>query len=87
MMMNKILVTLYVPMIDKEYDVFIPANEYIWRINKLLVKALSDLSDGTLPMDKNYVIANIDTGKIYEKNSIVINTDIRNSTKLVLFDV
>ena len=85
--MNKILINLYVPNLNQHYDLFIPVNEFIWKINKLGVKSISDLSDGKLLMNQNYVIANIETGKIYDNNDIVINTDIRNTTKLVLIKI
>ena len=38
-------------------------------------------------MNQNYVIANIETGKIYDNNDIVINTDIRNTSKLALIKI
>lgn len=85
--MNKILINLYVPNLNQYYDLFIPVNEFIWKINKLVVKSISDLSDGKLLMNQNYVIANIETGKIYDNNDIVINTDIRNTTKLALIKI
>ncbi len=85
--MNKILINLYVPSLNQYYDLFIPVNEFIWKINKLVVKSISDLSDGKLLMNQNYVIVNIETGKIYDNNDIVINTDIRNTTKLALIKI
>lgn len=85
--MNKILINLYVPNLNQHYDLFIPVNEFIWKINKLVVKSISDLSDGKLLMNQNYVIANIETGKIYDNNDIVINTDIRNASKLALIKI
>lgn len=85
--MNKILINLYVPNLNQHYDLFIPVNEFIWKINKLVVKSISDLSDGKLLMNQNYVIVNIETGKIYDNNDIVINTDIRNTTKLALIKI
>ena len=85
--MNKILINLYVPNLNQYYDLFIPVNEFIWKINKLVVKSISDLSDGKLLMNQNYLIANIETGKIYDNNDIVINTDIRNTTKLALIKI
>jgi hypothetical protein len=85
--MNKILINLYVPNLNQHYDLFIPVNEFIWKINKLVVKSISDLSDGKLLMNQNYVIANIETGKIYDNNDIVINTDIRNTSKLALIKI
>lgn len=85
--MNKILINLYVPNLNQHYDLFIPVNEFIWKINKLVVKSINDLSDGKLLMNQNYVIINIETGKIYDNNDIVINTDIRNTTKLALIKI
>ena len=85
--MNKILINLYVPNLNQHYDLFIPVNEFIWKINKLVVKSISDLSDGKLLMNQNYAIANIETGKIYDNNDIVINTDIRNTSKLALIKI
>ena len=86
-MENKVLVKVYVPMLDESYDIFLPVNDYVWKINKYIVKLISDLSSGVLPIDKNYFIANIDSGMIYDNNTVIINTDIRNSTKLILLEV
>ena len=86
-MTNKVLINLYVPNLDKSYDLFIPTNEFIWKINKLVTKSVSDLSEQKLSIDKNYVLVNTETGKIYGNNEIVVSTDIRNSTKLVLMEI
>lgn len=86
-MKNKVLINLYVPNLDKSYDLFIPTNEFIWKINKLVTKSVSDLSEQKLSIDKNYVLVNTETGKIYGNNEIVVSTDIRNSTKLVLMEI
>lgn len=86
-MMNKVLIRLYVPMLDKSYDIFIPVNEIMWKINKLLAKSISDLADGSLPLDKNYILVNMENGRIYNNNEIVVNTDIRNSTKIALIEL
>ena len=36
-MKNKVLVRLIVPELDEVYDLFIPVNEVIWKIMKLLI--------------------------------------------------
>ena len=38
--MNKILVKLYVPMIEEQYDVWIPLNKRIYNVINLLIKAV-----------------------------------------------
>ncbi len=83
-MMNKVLIKLIVPALDKQYDVFIPVNELVWKVTKLLVKSVSDLSRINLDINRKYALINQATGQIYNINDIIINTDIRNATELVL---
>lgn len=80
---NKVLIKLFFPKLEKTFDIYIPVNQVIWKINILLVKAISSLCD--VELDSNdYILVNKETGKIYKNNEIVIQTDIRNSTELIL---
>ena len=84
MMKNKVIVKAVFPSIDKEYDIKIPVNEAIWRIKKLTTKAIYDVSG--LPIDikkDNFLMINKTTGQIYDNNSVLIDTNIRNGTELV----
>ena len=40
--MNKVLVKLYVPTVEKEYDIWIPLNRRIYTVIKLIVKAIKE---------------------------------------------
>jgi hypothetical protein len=87
-MKNKVLVKIIFPELEKQYDVFIPVNEQVWKINKLITKAIFDASN--IPYDikrDDYVFFNKSTGKIYDNNDIILNTDIRNGTELILLAV
>lgn len=84
MMMNKVLVRLIVPSLNNSYDIFIPVNEYIWKVTKLMVKSVFDLSRIDLDITKKYALINQTTGKMYGINEKIIETDIRNATELVL---
>ena len=86
-MKNKVLVKVIVPEVHEEYDVFIPVNEIIWKVVKLLTKSISDLSGGNLNYQQNYALLNMNTGIIYSNNTIVYDTDIRNASELVLFSI
>lgn len=86
-MKNKVLVKLLVPEIDSTFDLFIPVNELIWKIKKLILKSISDLTGGAIDTHKNYVLINKTNSTIYKNNEIVINTDIRNATELILISV
>lgn len=86
-MENKVLVKIILPELDTDFDVFIPVNEIIWKIKRMLVKAFSDVSGIVLDNSCEYIFINKDTGRIYSNNDIVIDTDIRNSTELLFLSV
>ena len=83
-MKNKVLIKLIVPELDCSFDVFIPVNELVWKIKKLLIKSVSDLQGITLNMNMDFVLMNKATGSTYENNVSILNTDIRNATELIL---
>lgn len=83
-MINKVLIKLILPEINQTFDMFIPVNEYIWKINKLIVRSINSLIGEVLDISKEYFIINKENGKIYQNNEIVINTEIRNGTELIL---
>lgn len=83
-MKNKVLVKIIVPEIDSSYDVFIPVNEIMWKVKRLIFKVIADSSG--IAIDKNIecILMNKSTCKIYGNNEIIINTDIRNGTELLV---
>ncbi len=83
-MKNKVLVKLIVPEIDNEFDLFLPVNEILWKAKKMIIKVVNDLSFNALNVDANYVLLNKKDGKLYNNNVVIIDTDIRNGTELVL---
>ena len=83
-MNNKVLVHLFVPELDTNFDLFIPVNEIIWKIKKLIVKSVSDLVNVPLSIEEEYILINKDNARVYQNNEIVIETDIRNVTELIL---
>lgn len=86
-MNNKILINVDIPELDSEYDVFIPVNELVWKVNKLVLKSISDLSGVPLNTNDKYVFINKITNKVYNNNEIIIDTDIRNGTELILLKI
>ena len=82
-MNNKVLIKLIVPELDSNFDIFIPVNEVVWKIKKLIIKCISDLSNVNLDVKKEYILINLSNNCIYDNNDIIINTDIRNGTELI----
>ena len=83
-MNNKILIKLIVPDLDNTYDIFIPVNELVWRVKKLNVKTVIDLANIDSNETAQYILINKSNTRIYQNNEIIINTDIRNGTELIL---
>lgn len=85
-MKNKVLIKLILPELDVDYDVFVPVNEIIWKTKILLITALEDIFKISLSQKEFYII-NKENCKIYDNNEIIINTDIRNGTELILLSI
>ena len=85
-MNNKILIKLTLIELDETFDIFIPANEVIWKIKKLIIKSISDLTGNPLGMNTDYIFINKLTSKIYSNNELIINTDIRNGTEILMIE-
>ena len=83
-MKNKVLIKLIVPELDETFDVFIPVNELVWNIKRIILKAIGDLSNANIDTNIEYVLLNKDNSKIYNNNEIILDTDIRNSSELIL---
>lgn len=84
-MKNKILVNVYVPKLLETYNVYIPVNERVMRVEELLTKAIYDLSDSSFPLDEKHHLIDSQTGKIYENNVIIKESNIKNGKDIILF--
>lgn len=83
--MNRVLIRVYVPLLEKQFDVWIPINKSIYSI-------ILDLIDGINSINKiNYNLArfpnlyNKENSEIYDPAAKVIETDIRNGSEVILF--
>ncbi len=81
---NKVLVRLTVPDLDESYDVFIPINRKIGNVIELLNKSLSEMTKGIYVGSKKQNLYNKYTSARYDNNLLVIETDIRNGTHIIL---
>lgn len=81
---NKILICLYIPLIEKSYDLFIPINKKIGTIKKLIEEGLVELTDNSYIIKENTNFYSKDTGDIYDVNLTVRDTDLKNGSKIIL---
>lgn len=82
--MDKILVKLYVPMIEKIYDVWLPAGKKIYNVIYLLSKAINELNDGGYRPTKMPALYDKFTGEKYNLNETIVKTSIRNGAEIIL---
>ncbi len=81
---NKVLVRLTVPDLDESYDVFIPINRKIGNVIELLNKSLNEMTKGIYVGNSSQSLYNKYTSMRYNNNLLVIETDIRNGTHVIL---
>lgn len=82
--MNKIIVEIYIPIIGKSYDVFIPKNKKLYEVSQLLAKSISDLTDGMFVMSDNNVLCDLVTGQVLDINLSVNDLGLKNGSRLML---
>lgn len=83
--MNKYLLTIIVPQIEFEFDIYIPNNKKVGTIKDNILKSIQELSNGAYNknskdvrmIDREYKIE-------YDNNMIIKDTKIKNGTKLVI---
>lgn len=81
---NKVFVKIIVPEIDSEYDVYLPVNKKMGNIINLLNKAICEMTNGELPISSDNIIYNRSTSERYSPDILLLNTNIRNGSVLVL---
>ena len=81
---NKILVELEIPTIEKKYDLFIPINKKVGTIKSLIENSLLELTDNSYELKEDTNLFSKDTGIVYDVNSTVRDTDLKNGSRIIL---
>jgi hypothetical protein len=81
--MNKILVNIYVPSINKSYDVYISSESCMGDIKNILGNSIEKLSNKRFISVSNVLVDSI-TGKEYDNDVLVKETNIENGSKIIL---
>ena len=83
-MKNKVLVQIVVPDLDEKYDILLPISKKIGEIIILVNKAILEMKKGNYKSNDNAKLYNTLTGISYQPDTVLIDTDIRNGSVLVL---
>ncbi len=79
---NKILIELYLPEYEREFDIFIPINKRIGTIKTIIEKILEESIGYEIKDDTN--LYSKDTGLEYNVQLLVKDTDLKNASKVIL---
>ena len=82
--MNKLLVKIEYPMINQEYELFIPINKSIAKILTLIQKAIIEMNVDMVPSKKDLGLYIKSSGELLPMDQIVKNTNIKNGDTLVI---
>ena len=81
---NKILICLYITLIEKSYDLFIPINKKIGTIKRLIEEGLSEITENDYIISPETNFYSKDTGQVYDVNQTVKDTDLKNGSRIIL---
>lgn len=82
--MNKILITVYVPVIEKKYDMFVPINVKVNEYIDSLQDSIVELSSGYYEKKDNALLIDSLTCKVINPNNIVKFSGLRNGCMVML---
>ena len=83
--MEKLLIEVSLPAADLVYDLFVPDSMQVGTLTELTASVFAKISEGDyLPLNHK-VLCEKTTGKTYNDNDRIRDTDIRNGTKLILY--
>jgi hypothetical protein len=78
----KVLIRLYVPEAEEDFEVYVPINKTIYEVSKILERLLESKIKEIV---KNKVMTLYDrtNGKAYEPTMLIRETDIRNGSEII----
>lgn len=82
--MNKILINVYVPVLNSAYDFFVPVQLQVFEVTELIKRAVVELSEGRFIPSYDTALAYRETGDVCDINDVVFESRIKNGTKLML---
>ena len=82
-MQNKYLINVIVPIIELEFDVYIPNNKKVGTIKTHILNAIKEESNNSFNKNINDIrIIDRDNGKEFDNNVLVKDSGIKNGSKV-----
>lgn len=84
-MNKKILIEVIVPLLEENFEIYIPVNKRISTVIKLIEKSLNEITNGYYPTQKeNSVIIDEESGSVFDVNLTVKESKMINGSKIIL---
>ena len=81
---NKILIELEIPLLEKNYDLYIHKNKKIGTVKNLIETSLTEITENAYIIRKDSNFYSKENGQIYDVNSTVRETDLKNGSRIIL---
>lgn len=82
--MGKLLINVYLPAAQKDYDMLIPADMRLSQATELVADALSQLAGSLYAADASAILCDRESGQILNINMTAWNLGLRNGSRLML---
>lgn len=82
--MNRVLIRVYIPLLEKKYDVWVPINKKIYEIIINLVKGINAINKIEYDMKEVPNLYDKESSEVYDINVRIIDTNIRNGSEVIL---
>ena len=82
--MNKIYINIFIPALDKDFNVALPINLEMQHVIAELQKTLNELSDGSYIINSNVKLYDKNTGCLINLNNIVKYSGLKNGCSVLL---
>ncbi len=81
----KIMCEVSFPKFDKILDVAIPVNKTVFYVMQMLERIIGDEITKAYKPTGNELLIDKDTGKVYDKNVLIKDSEIKNGSKIVYY--
>ena len=82
--MDKVLIDIFLPAINRSFEVYIPLDSKFYEITPLVAKMLSELSNGLFISGDDSILYERKTGNILNINMSARQLNIKNGDNLML---
>jgi hypothetical protein len=83
-MKNKLLLTVYVPIMERSFDLMVPINRKVKEIKEMIINSVVDLTDNMFVPTDGLKLYSKETGASYNEDLYVLEVGLKNGDKIVL---